>query len=88
MRVDQVVPARVLQRAHQAERFHAPAAFARLGEERRAFARQQRGFDAGGGETLDEPQHLPLSSAHLLAGVEVQDAHQLMILALEYFRNV
>ena len=51
-------------------------------------AGQQGGFDAGGRQSFDQPQHLPLAAAHLPAGIEVQDAHQLMFLALAYFRNV
>ena len=35
-----------------------------------------------------EAQRLPLSSAHRPARVQVEDPHQLMILALEYLRNV
>ena len=51
-------------------------------------ARQQRGFHARRGQPFDQPQHLPLAAAHFLAGVQVQDAHQLMFLALAYFRKV
>ena len=35
---------------------------------------------------FDQTQHLPLSAAHFLPGIEVKDPHQLMFLALEYFR--
>ena len=62
--------------------------FAGGGEERSILARQQRGFHARRGQAFDQPQHLPLAAAHLAAGVEVQDAHQLMFLALAYFRKV
>ena len=60
---------------------------ARLFEQRRVLPRQQCAFCAPAKEPVDQTQYLPLAPTHFLAGVEVQDAHQLMILALEYFKN-
>jgi hypothetical protein len=57
-------------------------------EQRPAAARQQRGFHARRGQPFHQPERLPLAAAHFLSGIEVQDAHQLMFLALEYFRKV
>jgi hypothetical protein len=39
-------------------------------------------------QALDEAEGLPLAATHRLAKVQVKDAHQLMFLALEYFRKV
>ena len=88
MRVQQVVPAGQQHGARQAQRLDAPAPLARGFEQRPAAARQQRGFHARRGQPFHQPEHLPLAAAHFLSGIEVQDAHQLMFLALEYFRNV
>ena len=89
MGVDQVVAAQVSTMARvSAERLRRASPLARGGVERRILARQQGGLHACGGQAFDQPQHLPLAAAHLSSGIEVKDAHQLMFLALEYFRNV
>jgi hypothetical protein len=88
VRVQEVVAAGVADGVEEPERFDAPAAFPRLGKERPALARQQRRLDSSRRQPLDQPQRLPLAAAHFPSRVQVQDAHQLMILALEYLRNV
>jgi hypothetical protein len=85
--VYQVVPAGQQHGARQAPRLDAQAPLACGLEQRSAAARQQRGFHARRGQAFDQPQRLPLAAAHFLSGIEVQDAHQLMFLALEYFRK-
>jgi hypothetical protein len=86
--VDQRVAAQAAEGADDAQRFDAPALFASRCVERRVPSRQQGGLDAGPGQSFDEAQHLPLAAAHLSSGIEMKDAHQLMFLALEYFRKV
>src|SRR5262249_47179171 len=71
--------------AGESEGLDVELAVAGVGEERRGIASEQGGFDTGRGEAFEEPEDLPLAAAHLAAGVEVEDSHQLMILALEYF---
>src|ERR1035441_1190100 len=86
--VDERVAAQAGQGAGDAPGLHAPAQAAGGGVERGTLARQEGGLHAGGGQAFDEPQDLPLAAAHLSPGIEVEDAHQLMFLALEYFRKV
>ena len=86
--VDQSVAAQAGEGVGDAQGFDAPALPAGGGVERRILAGQQGGLHARGGQAFDEPQDLPLAAAHLSAGIEMKDAHQLMFLALEYFRNV
>ena len=52
-----------------------PAAL-RLRIERRAGAGQQLTFVAGGAESIDQPQQLPLPAAHFRSGIEMEDSHQ------------
>jgi hypothetical protein len=82
--MDQVMAAGQNRGAHKADRFHSGGAF----KEGRAPARQQRRFDSFSGQPLDQAQGLPLASAHRLSQVQVEDPHQLMFLALEYFKKV
>jgi hypothetical protein len=52
------------------------------------MAGQQGGFHARRGQPFHQPERLPLAAAHFLSGIEVQDSHQLIFLALEYFKKV
>ena len=86
--MDHGVGAQVAEGAGDAQGLDAPAQFAGGGVERGILACQQGGLHACRGQALDQPQHLPLAAAHLSSGIEMKDAHQLMFLALEYFRKV
>src|ERR1019366_7242261 len=86
--VDESVAAQAAEGAGDAQRFDAPAQFAGGGVKRRVLAGHQGGLDAGRGQTLDKGRPLPLAAANLSSGIEMKDAHQLMFLALEYFRKV
>jgi hypothetical protein len=88
MRVDQVAAARKSGGPGEPGRRHRAAGLPGGLCKRRTIAPQQGAFDSTGHQPFDQPQRLPLAAAHLLARIQVQDAHQLMFLALEYFRNV
>ena len=75
MRVNQAVGSQIGQRPRDAERLHAPALLAGGEIERGSFARQQRGFDSGRGQSPYEAHYLPLAAAHLFSGIEVENAH-------------
>jgi hypothetical protein len=47
----------------------------RFVRERRSGAGKQRALVAGGAETFDQPQYLPLSAAHFGSGIEMEDSH-------------
>jgi hypothetical protein len=86
--VDEVVGAERAEGVGDTEGEDAPGLFAGFEVEGGVFASEEGGLDALGGEGFDEAEDLPLSAAHFLPGIEVEDAHQLMFLALEYFRKV
>jgi hypothetical protein len=84
----QIVPASEPGHAQQPERFGRQLLLERFLNQRRRRRRKQRREHALAPESGHQPQYLPLASAHLVAGIEVQDPHQLMFLVLEYFRKV
>ena len=62
--VDEIVGAELGDGAGEAEGFDAPAVFAGGGVEGRGLTGEEGGFDAVGGESFDEAEHLPLAAAH------------------------
>jgi hypothetical protein len=88
VRVDQVAAARQQSGPDESCLGHLETGLPGGRCERRAGARQQGAFHSPGGQPFHQPQRLPLAAAHLFARIQVEDAHQLMFLALEYFRNV
>jgi hypothetical protein len=99
--MDQIVAAGEDGGADQAEGFDADAGLDGGFKQRRTQASEQGRFRRRQADPrkrwvprpaplqgLNEAEDLPLASAHRLARVQVEDPHQLMFLALEYFRNV
>ena len=88
VRVNQIAAPSVPQYARQIQWLDRPTILRNPAIEWGPGAGEQNRFDSGRAKSFEEAQHLPLASAHFPAGIEMQNAHQLMFLALAYFKKV
>ena len=90
--VDQIEAAREQTETQSAERLAGQALLSGGGEKRRSRPRKEHGFMAGGEKSAVQPKHLPLSSAHFAAAIEMKDRafiHRASLSpAFAYFRKV